>query len=171
MFLANKSREKITTIALADNTEAGASIILQGISDRQVLSMEEVVRSVNTADDRKVIGIEDLYEPLEFLEEVKEYYAGNINLPNIKINTNFTKYSKLKLANGIVAYIEKYINDNNPNYFTDGRKIELDKTGVAMQIYKKLIFPESKGMNKNTEKIFAEIFKKLDSYFEQKVSS
>ena len=90
-----------------------------------------------------------------------KYLAGK----NVGTGTDYTLFA---LKEGVVKYIESSLNKSNPDFLGKTGLIELDKTGVSMHIYKKLVNVSNKKkiFDKTTEKKFEEVFKSLNQRFE-----
>ncbi|NQS88947.1 AAA family ATPase [Patescibacteria group bacterium] len=179
-FLADRSRNKITSIGLVDTDSAKAEITESGLSKEFVLSLDEIVKGLieeQKKSKRKkplkfpeqvIKDIEDLYTHEEFLLEVQDYISLGTWLPGLKVNRDFCNPKEEDLKDSIVKYIENSLNKSNPDHLGKPGPIELDKTGVAMHIYKKLVNVSGKKkiFDKTTEKKFEEIFKSLNQQFE-----
>jgi len=182
-FLADRSRGKIASVGLVDTVKAQEEIIELVLSKEYILNLEEIVKNLIEQQEKSkrkkplkfteqtIKGIEDLYTHEEFLFEVQEYISLRTWLPDLKIDKNFCLPGKEALKGGIVRYIEDSLNKSNPTYFGDGRQIELDKTGVAFHIYRKLINVNNKKkiFDETTEKKFEEIFKSLSKQFDLEI--
>ncbi len=179
-FLADRCRKKITSVGLVDTAHAKEKITEAGLSKELILSLDEIVKNLIEQQkkskrkkplkfpEQSIKDIEDLYTHEEFLFEVQQYILLETWLPGLVVDKNFCKPKEKDLENGIIKYIENSLNKSNPNYLGKPGLIELDKTGVAMQIYKKLvnINGKKKIFDKTTEKKFEEVFKSLNRRFE-----
>ena len=180
-FLADRCRNKIASVGLVDTETAKNQITESGkLSKEFVLSLDEIVKNLvveqGKAKRKKPLkfpeqiikDIEDLYTHEEFLLEVQEYVSLGTWLPNLKVDKNFCTPKADELKEGIVKYIESSLNKSNPDFLGKSDLIELDKTGVSMHIYKKLVNVSNKKkiFDKTTEKKFEEVFKSLNQRFE-----
>lgn len=179
-FLADRSRDKIASVGLVDTASAKDEVTKSCLPNESVLSLEEVVKGLVEEQknpkkkkplkfaEQTIKGIEDLYSHEEFLLEVQDYISLGTWLHGLKVDKNFCNPEAEDLKDGIVKYIENSLNKSNPDHLGKNGPLELDKTGVAMHIYKKLINVNGKKkiFDKTTEKKFEEIFKSLNQKFE-----
>jgi predicted ATPase len=179
-FLADRSRSKIASVGLVDTDNAKQEITEGGLSKEFVLSLNEITNGLieqEKASKKKypikfskqvIKDIEDLYTREEFLMEVKDYISLGTWLPGLVLGDDFCNPKEEDLKDGIVVYVEKSLNKSNPDHLGKSEPIELDKTGVAMHIYKKLLNVNGKKkiFDKTTEKKFEGIFKSLNRQFE-----
>lgn len=163
LFLSQKTKDEVSTIAIPDS-KSDAELVKKAITSYGLLPTSKVIKSISElVDDADLKDIEEIYEPKEFLEEVKKYYATAY--PNIKIPSSFETPKPEDLKEGIVSYINDQLNSANPKYFEDNTKISLDKPGVAFSIYYKLNSTDPAPYSKTAEKKFEKIFMAVNGYF------
>jgi predicted ATPase len=159
-FLVKKTKGKISSLAIPDSQE-DAEKVKDGIKFIDPLS-GSVKSFSELAGDPKLKDIEEIYQPGEFLVDVRDFYSQTY--PEVKINDDFFNPKAEQLKSGIIEYINSYLDSRNPKYF-EGKKLELDKPGVAMHIYLKLNRSNVLIYSKATEKRFEKVFKEINSIF------
>lgn len=163
LFLSKKTKGKISTIAIPDS-KSDAESVKTKISNFGLDPVNKRVKSISgLVGDANLKGIEDVYDPSQFLKYVKEFYAQKYS--QVKIDDKFLTPTTDDIKDGIVKYIDQQLNKSNPNYYTDdNRKLTLDKPGIAFFIYD-LLTRNTKIFSKETEAKFAKIFKSLNTFF------
>lgn len=155
LFLTHQKR-LISAIALpdtsADEKEIKESINKLGIdpTHRKAMSFESILKGT------EIFGIEDIFEVQEYLKEVQEFY--NLKFPKIVFPKNFLSPKKKDLEKGICSYTTKVLKTNDSN-------VSIDKPGIALNIYRKLIRADSDIFSVSTKKKFEKILGSVDKEF------
>lgn len=149
LFLSKKSKSKINSLGIPDS-EDDAEIVKANLSKAGLDPLNKRVISLSKMVSENIKSIEDLFLPNEYLAEVKEYYKAKPEL-GFEIGQIGTP-TKKDLTDGIVKYLKKVVFTNR----------DLDKLGIAQQIYRKLITSKKVPYDKKTEKKFERVFTQIN---------
>lgn len=157
LFLTNKTKRKVSTIAIPDTKELSEDI-KEYINDKglnplvqKVFSFEEIVKNT---ENRSIKDIEDLFNPVEWLVLFKKFYLEHYD--DVDFPKNFENPAKSELKNGVIDYVKKFLSKENVNKA---------KVGIAFEVYKKLVSTKVNPYSKQTRKRFLNVYKEIDRKF------
>ena len=166
-FLGRQTKKKVNWVAVVDSKEdenATRKILEEtglGSWNKNAVSIGDLAK-INA--DKTIEEIENLFTFEEYTRIFHEYYKKNYptcNLPkDDEIRSKLSEYQKTNVK--ITKVITNLLQEMNPALQINGKKIELDKTGVAKQIY--LILTQEKDLPFGVETVsnFENVFKAIN---------
>lgn len=166
-FLVKSTKSK-HWVALADSgmklDEVQNKMLALGIGSfkNRLLNIGQLADIVKKPTD--CCDIEDVFKPEEYITEVKEFYQEE-NYDKLIIPTDKEFEKILKLGPQIVKNIEELFRKKNPEYRIDGKIFNLDKPGIAQQIYRKLVNEGKDNYSRETVARFKKVLAKIEKTY------
>ena len=165
-FLGKKAKHQVNWVVVVDSGQKCNDLVDKfeklGLAQwaKKIKNIKELSGGNSSPSE---FDIEDLFDINEYIQEFREYYKNNF--PNVQLPSDSALHS---LKEGkITNSLTKLLQEKNPEIFINNKAIEVDKIGIAQQIYLKLTKSKKLIYKKETEQAFKKILENINKAFKK----
>jgi len=164
-FLGKKAKHQVNWVVVVDSGQKCKNLkdkfASSGLAQwtKKIKNIKELSGGNSSLSE---FDIEDLFDIDEYIQEFQEYYKNNF--PDVQLPSDSALHS---LKEGkITNSLTKLLQEKNPEP-SNNKAIEIDKIGIAQQIYLKLTKSKKLIYKKETEQAFKKILENINKAFKK----
>lgn len=165
-FLGKKAKHQVNWVVVVDSGQKYNDLVdkFEKLSPVQWTKKIKNIKELSGGNSSlSELDIEDLFDINEYIQEFREYYKNNFTKVKLPSDSALHSLKEGKITNSLT----KLLQEKNPEILINNKAIEVDKIGIAQQIYSKLTKSKKIIYKKETEQSFKKILENINKAFKK----